>query len=114
MGYDLDPEWQFAEKTRFMYTFLINRLNTEPHGKTIGIEARNGLELYRQVVQAVGDIPENAKFLMGAALSELVGKHHDKVKDLKSLYGLRLLFKRRAAEYKKVIGEEVDHGQIEG
>ena len=50
---------------RSMYTFLISKLNTELHGKTIGIEARNGLELYRQVVKAVDDIPENAKFLMG-------------------------------------------------
>ena len=63
---DLGPEWQFAEKTRFMYKFLISNLSTKLHGKTIGIEARNGLELYRQVVQAVDDIPENAKLRMGA------------------------------------------------
>ena len=95
-----------------MYTLLVSKLNTELHGKTKGIEARNGLELYRQVVQAVDDIPENAKFPMGAAVSEIVGKHHDKVKDLKSLYGFRHLLWRRAAEYKKTIGEEVDHGKL--
>ena len=78
------------KQTRFMYTFLFSILSTEFHGKTIGTEARNGLELCRQVVQTMDDIPENTKFLMGAALSELVGKHHDKVKDLKSLYGFRL------------------------
>ena len=49
-----------------MYTFLLSKLNTELRGKTFGIEGRNGFGLYRQVVRAIDEIPENAKFLMGA------------------------------------------------
>ena len=105
---DLTPDWEFVEKSRYLYTFLLSKLNTDLHGKTIGIEDRNGLELYRQVVQSVDQIPDNAKFLMGADIGNLVHKYGDKVKDLKSLYGFRLLLKKRAAEFKKTIGEEVD------
>ena len=65
---------------------MLTKLNTDLHGKIIGIEGRNGLELYRQIVQSVDQIPENAKFLMGADLSSMVHKYGDKVKDLKSLY----------------------------
>ena len=78
------------------------------HGKTIGIEGRNGFELYRQVVKAVDEILENAKFLMGADISNLVHKYGDKVEDLKTFYGCRLLLKKRAAEYKKMIGVKAD------
>ena len=45
---------------------------------------------------------------MGAEIANLVHKFGDKVKDLKTLYGFRLLVKDRAAAYKKTIGEDVD------
>ena len=60
------------------------------------------------MVRAVDEIPENAKFLMGAEISNLVHKFGDKVKDLKTLYGFRLLVKDRAAAFNKTIGEDVD------
>ena len=109
---DLAPSWEFVSTSRYLYTFLCNKINTELHGRTIGIEDRNGLELYRQIVQSVDAIPDNAKFLMGADIGNLVHKHGDKVKDLKSLFGFRGLLKKRAAEYKKVIGEEVDPDKL--
>ena len=89
-----------------MYTFLLSKLNTELNGKTHRIEGRNGLELYRQISRAVDEIPDHAKFLTGADISNLVHKSGDKVKVLKTLYGLRLLVQKRAAEYKKTIGQE--------
>ena len=45
-------------------------------------------------MKAVDEILENAKFLMGADISNLVHKYGDKVKDLKTLYGFRLLLKK--------------------
>ena len=45
---------------------------------------------------------------MGADILNLVHKYGDNAKDLNTLYGFRLLLKKRAAEYKKVIGLEVD------
>ena len=87
---------------------MLGRLNAELYSKTLSIEGRNGFELYRQVVRAVDEIPENAKFLMGAEISNLVHKFGDKVKDLKTLYQFRLLVANRAAAFKKTIGEDVD------
>ena len=57
-------------------------------------------------------MPQNAAFLMGAELSALVNKCSDKVKDLKTLFGFRLLLRRHAAEYNKVIGEEVETNKL--
>ena len=59
------------------------------------------------IVKAIDEIPEKAKFLKGAELSKMVEQFKNKVVDLRSLYGFRLLLKKRAAEYKKSIGEEV-------
>ena len=41
-------------------------------------------------------------------MSAIVNKCGDKVKDLKSLFDLRLLSNIRAADFEKVIGEDVD------
>ena len=105
---DVLSDWKFEEKSRFLWNFLLNKLNVELYSKTLGIDGRNGFELYRQVVRAVDEIPENAKFLMGAEIANLVHKFGDKVKDLKTLYGFRLMVARQAAAYKKTIGEAVD------
>ena len=95
----MTPDWDFVEKSRYLHTFLLSKLSTDLRDKTIGIEDRNGLELYRQVVQSVDQIPDNAKFLMGADIGNLVHKYGDKAKDLKPVYGFRLLLKKRAAEF---------------
>ena len=39
---DILEDWDVGEKSRFLYTFLLSKLNTELHGKTLGIEGRNG------------------------------------------------------------------------
>ena len=62
---DIGDHWQFEEKSRFLWNFLLGRLNAELYSKTLSIDGRNGFEQYRQVVRAVDEIHENAKFLMG-------------------------------------------------
>ena len=52
--------------------------------------------------------PRTPSSLIGAEIANFVHKFGDKVKDLKTLYGFRLLVKDRAAAYKKTIGEDVD------
>ena len=54
-------EWDFEEKSRFLYTYSPGKLNTELHGKTIGIDDRNGFELYRLINESVDALPANAK-----------------------------------------------------
>ena len=56
----IDPSnWEFTEKTRWLYTYFLSKLSTELHGKTIGIEGKNGLEMYRQICNIIGAVPEN-------------------------------------------------------
>ena len=56
----IPPEsWEFTEKTRWLYTYFLGKLNTELHGKTIGIEGKNGLEMYRQICKIIDAVPEN-------------------------------------------------------
>ena len=57
---DILQDWDFEEKSRFLQNFLRSNLNAELYSKTLSIEGRNGFELYRQVVRAVDEIPENA------------------------------------------------------
>ena len=109
---DLATSWSFTDKSRFLWTYLLSKLNSELYSKSIIIDNRNGFELFRQVYRAVDDLPDNAKFVMGAALSNMPEKYGSKVKDLKSMYGFRLLLKKRAAEYHKAIGEEVESGKL--
>ena len=104
---DSSTEWAFEEKGRFLFSYLINILNTELYEKSIGVEHRNGFELYRLICDAVDAVPHNAQFFLGADISNLVHKYVDKVKDLKTLYAFRLLLKQRAAHFKKTIGKEV-------
>ena len=56
----IDPAtWKFEEKSRFLYLYLVNKLSTELHEKTLGIDDNNGLELYRLIYNSVDAIPEN-------------------------------------------------------
>ena len=48
---------------------------------------------------------------MNAELLQLAPQHGPKVRDLRSLYGFRLLLKKNNGEYKKVIGKQLDDEQ---
>ena len=54
-------------------------------------------------------IPENAAFHLNNKLFNLTKMHDGKVTDLRTLYGCRLLLKRKVAEYKRIVG----HGPSE-
>ena len=86
-------------------------MNTDLHDRIIGIEGKNGFEAYRQVAQILDAVPENAAFIMSAELLQLATQHGPKVRDLRSLYGFRLLLKKKNAEYKKVIGNKPEDEQ---
>ena len=102
-------DYVFLDKTTFLNSYLICKLNSDLHGKTFGLENKNGFELYRQICQFVDAVPENAAFHMNNDLGALTKLHGNKVVDLRTLYGFRLLLlKRTIAEYKKVIGTNPD------
>ena len=108
-------KWYFEEKTRFLFNFLVNKLNTELHEKTIGIEKKNGFELYRLVYNSVDALPENAAWHLDAQIMALPQHCKAMIKGIKELYGFRLHLKTKIAAYKKIVGEEPNHnilGQI--
>ena len=87
-------------------------MNTELHEKTIGIENKNGLELYRLIYNSVDALPENAEFHMDCALTALPQQHAMGIKNLMDLYGFRLLLKKKVAEYKTIVGQEPEHKKL--
>lgn len=83
-------------------------MNTEFHDRVAGTDCKIGFELYGQIFQIVDAVPEHVAFVTNAALLQLAAQHWPKVTDICSLYGFRLLLKKKKkknAEYKKVVGE---------
>ena len=112
-GYEVleDADYVFADKSKFLHAYLVGKLNTDLHERTVGITGKNGFETYRQVCQISDAVPENADFFMNAELQNLVSRHVSKVTDLKTLYGFRLLLKKKNAEFKKIVGKEPEDSQ---
>ena len=67
--------WDVEEKTRFMLTHLLGKLNTELHGKSVSVKNRNGLELYRLVNQSVDALSTNANFNLDCKLMTFAKEH---------------------------------------
>ena len=44
--------YNFATASRFLHTFLLNKINTDMHERTAMIEKKNGFELYRVIYQS--------------------------------------------------------------
>ena len=83
--------------TKFLYACVISRLNTDLYGRVATIENNNGFEAYPQLSPMIDAVPEKAEFVMNAELLQLANTHGPKMSDLKSLYGFRLLLKKRNA-----------------
>ena len=96
-------DYKFLDMTTLFNSYLICKINTHLHTKTFGLDHKNGFELYRLVCQLVDAIPENAAFHLNNELLNLTKMHGGKVTDLRTLYGFRLLLKRKVAEFKKVV-----------
>ena len=92
------------QTTKFLYAYLIGRLNADLYDRVAAIENKHVFEVYRQISQMFDAVPENAEFVTNAELLQLANIHGPKVRDLKSIYGFRLLLNQRNSEYKKIIG----------
>ena len=86
----MNPDsWDFDEKSRWMFTYLIAKLNTELHAKIVGIENKNGLEVYWQMCNIVDAVPENYKSFLDSQFTAMPQVYSDKIKGLKDLYNFR-------------------------
>ena len=75
-------------------------MNTELNGKIISIPNEHGFEMYRRICEAVDAVPANALFIMQAELMALVKSFSDKVKNIRDLYGFRLLLDKKFIAFK--------------
>jgi hypothetical protein len=107
----LDLDYPFQQRTTFFNAYLINKLSTSLHDRTVGVEHHTGFEVYRQICQMIDAVPENAEFHMRNDLTILSRNFGTKVVDLKSLYGFRMLLKKKMIEYKKALGKDFDPKQ---
>ena len=88
------------------------KLNTELHAKTVSVENKNGLEVYRQICNIVDDVPENYKFFLDSQFTAMPQVYGDKIKGLKDLYNFRLMLKGKVVAYKKAIGQDPDFERL--
>ena len=79
VGAQAFPDHKYLEKTMFLNSYLICRLNTELHTKTFGLDNQNGFDLYRQICQLVDSIPEDAAFHLSNELGHPTSLHGCKV-----------------------------------
>ena len=105
-------QWNFQEKSRNLYVYLVNKINTAMHEKAAGVENKNGFELYRLIYNSIDPIPANPEFHYDHKLSTLMVEWAPKIKNLKDLYAFRVLLRTKALEYKKTIGHEASKEQL--
>ena len=72
-------QWILAEKSRWLYTYLIGTLNTELHTETINIESKKGFGVYRQICNIVDAVPENYKSYLDSQFAAMPQVYGDKV-----------------------------------
>ena len=75
MGISPDPslseevDYPFYQRKTFLGAYLISKLNTSLHDRTVGVENHNGFEIYRQICQMIDAVPEKAEVHMANELT---------------------------------------------
>ena len=106
---DINPDsWDFGEKSKWMFTYLMSRLNTDLHTKTVSVENNHGLEVYCQICNILDAVPENLKFFLDSQFTALPQVYGEKIKGLKGLHNFRPMLKAKVVAYKRAIGHEPD------
>ena len=90
--------WNFEEKSRFLYVYLLTKINSDMHDKTSSITSKNGFELYRLIYNSVDSIPMNAEFHFEHQLTQLTVDWQPKIKNFKDLYGFRIHLKKQVQQ----------------
>ena len=72
MMHRLQPsDWDFDEKTRLLYGYLIPKLNKKLYDASNDIEDQNGLEVLRVVMDKADMIPENAELIWNIVMTNI-------------------------------------------
>ena len=102
MGPVDSSDWgDFEMRSRFVYSCLLGKINTDMHEKGARISNQNGYKLYRNIYNSVDAIPANAEFTYDQALMQLVPMYAGKVENPKELYEFRVVLKNKVNPYTK-------------
>ena len=104
--------WCFEEKSKLLWTYLMNKINGDMHEKAARIPNKNSLELYCLIYNSVDAIPVNAEFHMNHQLTALSVEWAPKIQNLKELYAFRVLLRQKVAEFKTRISKEPDPDKL--
>ena len=66
--------WDFEEKSRWLYHYLITKLNTRLFTATAHVRGKNGFEVLRIVNKVMDRVPENATFQADLQLGQAITK----------------------------------------
>ena len=59
----------FYQRLTFLNAYLISKLDTSLHDRTVGVEHHNGFEICMQICQMIDAEPENAEFHVATDLT---------------------------------------------
>ena len=65
-------EWGFEDKGRFLFNYMIGKLNTRLYEHTQNVADHNGWEVLRVIIEFMDKPPDNAKFQMDMKLNQLI------------------------------------------
>lgn len=84
----------------------------EMHTKTISIENKNGLEMYRPICNIIDAVSETYHFHLNSKLIAMPQIYGDQIKSLKELYAFRLFLNSKVVAYNNATGSGPDHAQF--
>ena len=110
-----DLDWGFESESRWMYAYMISKLNTTLFGIVSNIQDQNGFELIRLINDHMDRIPENAQFHMGIQLQDAIRHKDGALKKCKSIVETsKMVYEldTQAIEYRKLVGEKPDGSRL--
>ena len=88
-------QYPLHRRTTFFNADLIGKLHTSLHDNTLGVEHRNGFEIYWRIYPMTDAVPKHVEFHMTNELATSSKRFGGKVTNLKSFCSLRLLLKNK-------------------
>ena len=105
------PAWEFDATTRFMYSYMIGKLNANMFEHVQNFQDHNGWEVVRLVMERADKPPENAAFKMGLVMNKVVMDKEGKqivCKSLKETVSYIKVFDDAIVQFQRNAGEKPD------
>ena len=108
-------QWNFDDSTRFIYNYIIGKLNKTMFEHVQNVVDHNGWEVMRLVLEKADKPPDNAVFTMNLSLSKLVIDKDGKelvCKGLKDLMAFIKTVDDASTQFQRNTGQKPDPGRL--